>query len=241
MINRRLSLLLVALLAAYSGLAQQDNVLVFYKTKGFHHASIADGIGALMKLGDNHGFKVDTTQQGEVFNTADLQRFKLIVFLNTTGDVLNDEQQLAMQQFIHQGGGFVGIHSATDTEYSWPWYGKMVGAWFNGHPSNPNVQSGTIHVSEKNHPSTKDIPDPWTHEEEYYNFKEISPAIHILLTVDERSYHGGTNGALHPISWYQEFDGGRIFYTALGHTKEDFSDPIFLAHLLGGVEFALHR
>jgi len=107
----------------------------------------------------------------------------------------------------------LGIHSAADTEYEWPWYGRLAGAWFNGHPNNPNVRKGTFRVLDKSHPSTEGLPDRWMREDEFYNFKSIDPSIHVLVDIDEKSYEGGTNGDRHPMSWYHDFDGGRAFYT----------------------------
>ncbi|MEO7714330.1 MAG: ThuA domain-containing protein, partial [Gemmatimonadaceae bacterium] len=136
-------------------------------------------------------------------------------------------------------GGWVGIHSATDTEYDWPWYGRLAGAWFNGHPNNPNVQHGKFRVLDKNHPSTAGLPDRWDHEDEFYNFKSIDPTIRVLVDIDETSYRGGTNGDRHPMSWYHDVDGGRAFYTNMGHTEATFTEPLFLQHLLGGLRYAM--
>ncbi|MEM6320349.1 MAG: ThuA domain-containing protein, partial [Bacteroidota bacterium] len=157
---------------------------------------------------------------------------------NTTGDVLNGAQQLEFNRWIQAGGGFVGIHAATDTEYQWPWFGQLVGAYFNGHPNNPNVREASIQRIDKNHVSTSMIPDTWTREDEWYNFKSMNPNMNVLLNLDESTYKGGTNGENHPIAWYHEFDGGRSWYTGLGHTPETFTDPLFLEHLWGGINYA---
>src|SRR5690606_36743718 len=124
-------------------------------------------------------------------------------------------------------GGYVGVHSATDTEYGWPWYGKLAGAYFDSHPMNPNVQEGTVNVVQANHAATDSLPSSWSVADEWYNFKSLEPSNNVLITVDESTYKGGTNGNPHPISWYKEYDGGRSFYTAMGHTKEQFSDAKF--------------
>jgi type 1 glutamine amidotransferase len=144
-----------------------------------------------------------------------------------------------LQNYIHHGGGFVGIHAATDCLYDWEWYGKLVGAYFMKHPK---IQEASLHVIDGSHISTKGLPATWQHTDEWYNFKTISPDIKVLITVDEKSYTGGENGDKHPISWYQKFEGGRIFYTALGHTKEDYTtDALFKQHVVAGIKYALGR
>jgi cytochrome c len=160
------------------------------------------------------------------------------VFLNTTGDVLDPKQQDAFERYIQAGGGWVGIHSATDTEYDWSWYGRLAGAYFASHPNNPNVRRGTFRVRDKTHPATDGLPDRWEREDEFYNFKSINRGIRVLVDIDETSYQGGTNGDFHPMSWYHAYDGGRAFYTALGHKGAYWSEPLLLAHVLGGIEMA---
>lgn len=222
--------------------AQQKNgqrILVFSKTKGYFHESIPDGIAAVQKLGGENGFQVDTTKDASKFNADNLKQYKAIIFLSTTLDVLNDEQQEAMEGYIQGGGGFVGVHAAADTEYDWPWYNKLVGAYFKSHPNNPNVRKATINVIDKKHPATEGLPERWERSDEWYNYKDINPDLKVLAKLDEKSYEGGENGDNHPIMWYHEYDGGRAFYTGGGHTKESFADPVFMKHLLGGIEYAM--
>ncbi len=213
-------------------------VLVFSKTAEYRHESIPAGQAAILALGQQHGFEVDTTEDAEVFNEASLQNYNVIVFLSTTGDVLNDAQQLEMNRWVQAGGGFVGVHAAADTEYDWPWYGELVGAYFNGHPDNPNVRDAVIKVVDGTHPSVSHLPGSWPRTDEWYNYKDIKLDIKVLLNLDEQSYEGGTNGDNHPITWYRDFDGGRTWYTGLGHTDEAFKDPDFLKMLWGGIEYA---
>lgn len=217
----------------------ETRILVFSKTAGFRHESIESGIAALQDMGDKHGFLVDTTENSSHFNEENLLRYKAVVFLNTTGDVLNQEQQNDFERFIQAGGGYVGIHAATDTEYDWPWYGKLAGAYFESHPNNPNVKEGEFFVVDKNHAATDSLPEKFKRSDEFYSFKKINPDIKVLVKIDERTYTGGTNGDNHPMSWYHEFDGGRAFYTAMGHTSESFSEPLFLRHLWGGLQYVL--
>jgi cytochrome c len=215
------------------------NVLVFSKTAAFRHASITAGNAALLKLSKEKGFGISFTEDAAQFNEKNLKKFNAVIFLNTTGDILNNEQQTAFERYIQAGGGYVGIHAATDTEYDWPWYGKLAGAYFLDHPITPsNVQKGKFIVTEKNHWATKGMPDEFERSDEFYSFKDISPNIKVVVKIDEKSYIGGKNPDFHPISWYQEFDGGRSFYTAMGHTDETFSEPLFLNHLLAGIRYA---
>jgi cytochrome c len=233
----------LALLLLFLGLFQSCSqapkmkLLVFSKTAGFRHDSIEPGIEAIKKMAKEKGFEADYTEDATAF--LKLEGYTAVVFLNTTGDILDERQQEAFERFIQAGGGYVGIHAATDTEYDWPWYGELAGAYFLDHPSVPsNVQKGKFTVVEKDHGSTKHMPETFEHTDEFYNFRNISKNITPLLSIDEKSYEGGKNPDFHPMSWYQEFDGGRSFYTAMGHTKESFSDPLFLQHLWGGIEYA---
>lgn len=213
-------------------------VLVFCKTGGYYHKSIPTGIMAIQILGKNNNFKVDTTADASHFTERNLGKYAAVIFLNTTHEVLDPEQQRAFESYIRSGKGFVGVHAATDTEYEWPWYGKLVGAYFTNHPK---VQKASIRITDKKHPSTKFLPNVWEHTDEWYNFKDINPDIKVLAWLDEKSYEGGTNGNEHPIAWYHKFDGGRAFYTGLGHTDESYSDPLFLKHLLGGIQYAIGK
>ncbi|MGN6618447.1 MAG: ThuA domain-containing protein [Ilyomonas sp.] len=215
------------------------SVLVFTKTKGFHHESIPAGVAAIQKLGKEHHFDVDTTSDASKFNDDDLKDYKAVIFLSTTGNILNSDQQVALQRYIEAGGGFVGIHAAADAEYNWGWYNKLVGAYFKSHPGNPNVRTATIVVSDTANPAMNGIPEKWERTDEWYNYKNIMPDIHVLAKLDEDSYEGGENGRDHPIAWYHDFDGGRAFYTGGGHTTESFSEPLFLQHLAGGIEYAI--
>ena len=234
-----LVLLLASVCVPVATRSQESRVLVFSKTAGFRHSSIGVGLAAIRKLGQENGFSVDATEDAGAFTSKNLTRYRAVVFLNTTGDVLDAAQQDDFERYIQAGGGYVGIHSATDTEYDWPWYGRLAGAWFNGHPNNPNVRKGTFRVVDKSNPSTEGLPDRWDREDEFYNFKSIDPTIHVLVDIDEKSYEGGTNGDHHPMSWYHDFDGGRAFYTNMGHTEATFSEPLFLRHLLGGLRYAI--
>jgi type 1 glutamine amidotransferase len=152
-----------------------------------------------------------------------------VVFLSTTGDVLGPPQQMAFERFIRRGGGFVGVHSATDTEYDWPFYGGLVGAYFDGHP---DIQNATIQVEDQSHPTTTSLPRTWARRDEWYNFRRNPRgSVTVHATLDERTYSGGTMSPDHPIIWSQVYEGGRAWYTAGGHTVDSFSEPLFVEHL----------
>ncbi len=213
-------------------------VLVFSKTSGYRHKSIEKGAQTLKQLGRSNGFIVLQTETSADFNPKNLKNYKLVIFLSTTMDVLNDQEQDAFKSYINNGGNYLGIHAATDTEYDWPWYGKLAGAYFENHPQQ---QKAKIDVVDRTHPATVHLKEEWIHFDEWYNFMNLNPNVHVLMKLDESSYDGGTNGDNHPIAWYHEFDGGRAFYTGLGHTKEAFDDSDFKQHLLGGIEWCLGR
>ncbi|MDO5979515.1 ThuA domain-containing protein [Flavivirga spongiicola] len=231
-------LILIVTIMLGSCSRKEKRILVFSKTEGFRHGSIETGINALIKLGEENDFKVVATEDSTYFVEDSLKQFSAVVFLNTTGNILNYEQQADFERYIQAGGGFVGIHAATDTEYEWPWYNKLVGAYFEGHP---RIQEATLNVVDKNHKSTMNLEDTWVKKDEWYNFKNINPDINVLITIDETTYEGGTNGENHPISWYHNFDGGRAFYTEMGHTNDTYTNPLFLNHLLGGIIYAIGK
>ncbi|MCG5441397.1 ThuA domain-containing protein [Micromonospora sp. NIE79] len=211
-------------------------VLVFSKTAGFRHGSITPGIAAIQQLGAANGFTVEATEDAAQFTDANLDRFAAVIWLSTTGDVLNAAQQAAFERYITGGGGYVGVHSASDTEYDWQWYGGLVGAYFASHPAEQNV---TVKVADQAHPSTATLPQRWTRFDELYNYRTNPRGnAHVLATLDETTYTGGSMGADHPISWCQNYSGGRAWYTGLGHTDASYTEANFRQHLLGGIRTA---
>lgn len=216
----------------------RPRILIYSKTNGYHHASIPAGIAAIKKLGAENGFDVDDTVDSTRFNSKNLKKYAAIIFLSTTGKVFGPDEESAFRAYIEHGGGFVGIHAATDCEYNWPWYGELVGAYFKSHPKQ---QQAKLIIVDKSNPSTVGLPDPWERFDEWYNFRNLSQQTKILLKIDESSYTGGENGDNHPMAWYHDFDGGRAFYTALGHTDESYSDSNYLHHILGGIKYAMTK
>jgi type 1 glutamine amidotransferase len=224
--------------------------LIFSKTAAFrHNECIPQGTVKIAQMGAHHGFDVDATENAAAFTDANLAQYDVVIWLCTTGDVLNADQQAAFERYIQAGGGYAGIHSASDTEYDWPWYGGLVGAYFRDHPGSVNqqFQVATMNVEDRHSAATRRLPRRWTREEEWYNFRSNPrDSVHVLISVDERTYDprgysvpgGSPPMGDHPISWCQPYDGGRAFYTALGHKGVYWSEPLLLSHVLGGIEMA---
>ena len=237
-----LSLSIISLLTSFSissvrpAMKKQSKILIFSKTNGYRHESIETGIAAIKRLGKENNFSVDATEDSLDINDKKLSRYQAVIFLCPTGKVLGEQQQTALQKFIHKGKGFMGIHSATDCETNWPWYVKMIGASFDIHPKQ---QQAKLIVVDNTHISTKHLPAVWERWDEWYNFHNLNPDVHVLIKIDEKSYEGGKHGDNHPMAWYQNFEGGKIFYTELGHTKESYGEPLYLQHILGGIKYAL--
>lgn len=213
-----------------------EKVLVFSKTAGFRHDSIPDGIAAIKELGAANGFTVDATEDAKAFTAKNLAKYDAVIWLSTTGDVLDGKQQAAFEGYIKKGGGYVGVHAAADTEYDWPFYGGLAGAYFQSHPA---IQPAKVQVEDHGHPSTAHLPGTWDRTDEWYNYRSNPrDRAHVLASLDESSYSGGSMSGDHPIAWCQDYQGGRSFYTGSGHTKESFADPAYRTHLLGGIRWA---
>jgi type 1 glutamine amidotransferase len=232
-----ITVILTLFLFTSSCAQETSKVIVFSKTEGYRHKSIEEGIKSIIKLGKENQFLVQSTEDANELIAA-LSSCKVVIFLNTTGNVLNNAQQEKFKAFIKNGGGFVGVHAATDTEYEWPWYGKMIGAYFESHPKQ---QEAIIEIIETKHLSTDFLKKKRTKFDEWYNFKNINPDVTVLMNLDESSYKGGKNGKNHPIAWFHKYEGGNIFYTGLGHTEESYKDATFLKHLSGGILYAMGR
>jgi type 1 glutamine amidotransferase len=211
-------------------------VLLFTRTEAFVHSSIPLAVEAIREVAADAGAEVDATDDSDIFDATDLAEYDVVVFLMTTGDVLDAEQQSAFTEFIRRGGGYAGVHSAADTEYDWAWYGQLVGAYFASHP--PGIREGTIFVRDADHAATSHLPATWVRADEWYDFRDVQPGSATLLDVDETTYKTSSENpqpSPRPIAWFREFDGGRSFYTGLGHTDESWSDPLFVDHVWGGI------
>ncbi len=242
--------LLVLLLFAFGALATSSaapaaaadapfSILVFSKTGAgaFRHDSIPVGIEALRKIGPENGFTVVASEDPAVISATTLKAFQVVVFLSTTGDILDNAQKQAFIAWYQAGHGWVGIHAASDCEYNWTWYGGLVGAYFKGHPAQ---QPAKIAVVDHTFIATAFLPPIWERKDEWYNFRALPKDVHVLLNIDEKSYDPGPDamGASHPMAWYHLYDGGRAFYTELGHTQESYAEANFLKHITGGILWA---
>lgn len=215
------------------GTHARGRVLVFTRTLEYRHASIPDGVQAVTRLAEADGFAVQHTEDPSVFADRELQGVRVVVWLSTSGDVLDDDQRRALARWLQAGGAFAGVHSASASEQGWPAFADVVGARFTGHP---DVQTATVRVEDRDHPSTAGLPSAWRHRDEWYEFdRNPRDRVRVLLTVDETTYEGGAMGADHPVAWCSTSGAGRTWYTALGHESEAYTDPLFLAHLGGGL------
>lgn len=204
---------------------KRPHVLVFSKTAAFRHDSIPVGVKMFESMGLREGVTCEATEDAAEFNPERLGNFNAVVFLSTTGDVLNDAQQLALQEFVEAGGGFVGIHAASDTEYDWGWYGECVGAYFKSHPT---IQPARVLVEDRRHPSTQFLPEVWERTDEWYDFRANPRGkVRVLASLDPKSYSGSSMADDHPITWCRQVGKGRAWYTAFGHTAETYGEPNF--------------
>jgi len=253
MIRMRFLLVSCAIVVALAGCGSDDDAppvetgpieaLLFTRTQGFRHPSIEDAVAFFTSLAPEEEINVVHTEDPSIFTDEGLSPFDVVIFGNTTGDVLDDSQQGALQRFIRSGKGYVGAHSAADTEHQWPWYGELVGAYFISHPLLPVEVEVT--TEDGTHPSTRHLPDTFLFTDEIYNFDRNPRRDHsILLTIDEEGFifpnfpGGPSMGDDHPIAWFKEFEGGRSFYTNLGHRPETWQDPLFQQHILEGIRWA---
>jgi len=220
-------------------------VLVYTKNgKGYVHDNIAAGVGAIQQLGNQYGFKVDASDDPAVFTEQNLKKYALLIFNNTNNEVFDtDEQKVAFMRYVQAGGGFIGIHSATGTERQWPWFKRLIGATFLRHAKH---QPFTEIIIDPSNPSTSFLPKTWQRDDECYFFKEYNPDIHVLIVHDlaslndndKPSYYGGTSS---PSVWCHEFDGGRQWYTSLGHDSTTYKTPEFQKHLMGGIIWVIGK
>jgi len=230
-------LLGTSLLTSTSARTNNPTLLVFTKTAEYRHESIPAGVQMLRDLGKEHGFSIDHMEDAAVFEKQGLADYAAIVFLSTTGDILNPQQQNAFVQYVQNGGAFAGIHAAADTEKDWPWYGGLVGAWFSNHPE---IQTATVDIEDRTHVSTRMLPERWERTDEWYNYRRNPRGdVHVLMTLDEDSYEGGEHDGDHPIAWCHNYDGGRSWYTGSGHTEESYAEPLFREHVLEGIRWAV--
>lgn len=223
---------------------EEVNILLYTKNgKGFVHDNIPNSIEAIKALGEEYGFTVDATEDPADFTEDNLKKYDAIVFSNTNNEVFDtDAQKVAFMRYIQAGGGFVGIHSASGTEREWKWFKQLLGGTFLWHEP---YQKFTVKILDHGHPSLAHLPARWEKEDECYYLSEMNLDLNILavndmstLTIPDKKkrQQPKTFGDIFPSVWSQEFDGGRQWYTSLGHSKEDYKDPDFRKHILGGIQ-----
>ena len=217
----------------------QQKILVFTKTAGYRHEAIEKGVATFEAIGVEENIKVIHTEDAAIFNTPPLSQYDAIVFLNTTGDILDASQQQAFEAYITNGGRFLGGHAAADTEYDWPFYGELLGGYFESHPNNPNILEATLIKTANAHPATAHLESQFTRADEWYNYKSVRPSITPVLLLDESSYKGGNQGDYHPISWYTTFGKAKSFYIGGGHTKQAYDEPNFRQHIKAALMWCL--
>lgn len=215
--------------------SEMTNILVFTKANGYVHDSAEVGAKIIKELEKTQPYLVQISDDSLMFRESNLKNYDVIIFFSTSGDILDEDGKAAFKSFINSGRGFVGIHGATTTEKNWPWYGKLIGTYFTDHPK---IQEATLKTLVNDVPSTKHLPKDWVWSDEWYNWSHpLDKNIEVLITVDESTYKGGKHPEFHPISWRQEFEGGRIWYTALGHSSYSYRDENFLKHIVGGIKW----
>ena len=221
------------------------HVLIFSHSTGYRHASIEPGVAAFQAMGARAGMNMTASEDPDIFSDAGLHGVDAIILLSNSTrrddpatEFFTDAQRAAFQAFVHRGGGVVAIHAAADSHYRWPWYVRMIGARFDHHP--PGIPAGTVRVVDPRHQATRGLPVSWSRTDEWYYFDDIDPTIHVLVTLDPASI-GQADFNPNPISWAHEFEGGRIFYTAMGHTPESYADPLYLRHVENGLNWVLRR
>jgi len=228
----------LVLITVVVGCQSTENILVFSKTNGFRHGSIPAGISAINNMAQDAHWQMTFSEDSTLFNQAELHKYDLVIFLNTTGDILGPDEEAAFKSYLQNGGRFMGIHSASDTENNWLWYGQMLGARFASHPP---VQSAEINVHHEDaHPCISHLPEKWTRTDEYYNFKEpLVNYANVLLDLNESTIEGIKMNTYHPLAWHHKFQGAKVFYTALGHTKEAYEEKAFVLHLEQAIQWLL--
>lgn len=247
-INLKISTLLIlfSIISTQTVLSQKMEILVFSKTAGYRHDCIEDATTVLKELANEQNWLLDATEDSLAFTPGNLKKYDVVIFLQTTNNILNNNQQEAFENYIENGGSLVTIHSGTVTEYEWPWYEKAIGAYFTGHPP---VQQGKVIIEDRNHPSTAHFPDSvWVIDDEWYSFdRNPREDVHVLMSIDENSYEVDDNRWFegveqrmgdHPLVWYKKVGKGRVFQTALGHESELYLNELFQKHLIGAIKWA---
>lgn len=245
-----LVLTVLPVVARLDGKLKNSRVLVYTKNgKGYVHDNIASAVACVKELAAANAFTVDVSDDASVFTEANLQKYQLLIFTSTNNDVFDtDEQRVAFRRYIEAGGGFVGVHSVTGTERNWKWFKQMLGETFSWHAKGQVFRLKNI---DPTHPSMKDVPATWDRHDECYFGKELYPGmkvlmVHVLSTLEKDQTdlidkNKGSFADYYPAVWYQQFEGGNIWVTTLGHSKESYQDPVYQNHLLQGIRYIATR
>jgi uncharacterized protein len=247
--RRLIPFVLAFLIAAPSAAAQPatspGSILIYSGTTGYRHESIPAGIKALTAMAARRGLGVVASEDPAVFSASSLKRFKAIVLLSCTTDPrkpesewLVGERRNALQQFVRSGGGILAIHAAADSHYHWPWYSRMIGAHFQRHPA--GTPKGRVTVVAPGEPAVEGLPRSIERTDEWYYFEDYDPVSKVLVTLDPASI-GESDTNPNPLAWTRQINDGRVFYTAMGHTTESYSEPFFLQHVGRGLDWVLRR
>jgi type 1 glutamine amidotransferase len=224
--------------AGKPGPRPEFRLLTYSQPGSLHHStgSVQAAAAAIERLGKRHSFRVASRQRPAVFRDEVLRRYDAVAMISPDGDVLDAGQQAAFERFIRAGGGFVGIHAASAAEPDWPFFVDLLGARVVSHPP---LQAATVLVEDRDHPATSRLPDPWVRSDEWYEFdRDPRAAVHVLASIDFSAIAGASAGGVRPISWCRRFEGGRSFYTAMGHEPQAYAEPALRRHLLGGIRWA---
>lgn len=237
------ALLLLLCGPATAEVPAKGNILIFSHTTGFRHDSIPAGTAAVADIATKRGLTVTKSEDPELFSSESLKRFRVIIFLSTTTDPKNPasewltgNRRTALREFVARGGGILAIHAAADSHYYWPWYTKLIGGHFERHP--PGTPKGSVTALLPRHPAMRGLPSKIERVDEWYYFDDLDPTSTFLMTLDPKSI-GESDANPNPMVWTREVDGGRVFYTAMGHTRESYSEAFFLAHLANGLDWLL--
>ena len=251
MISRRLTLgLCTALLALASFTTahakDKGRVLVYSGSTGYRHASIPAAVAAIKALGEKAGYVIDTSEDPEVFNADNLAKYKALVLVSNSTDPKKPESEWfvgskrdALVGFLKAGKGVIGLHAAADSHYNWGWYGQMIGGYFDHHPK--GTPKGVVTVVDSRHPATAKLPRTLQRNDEWYYYKDFDPTVRVLVTIDPKSIgdSGEADVNPNPLVWCHDFGGGRVFYSALGHTDESWSEPYLVNLMTGALAYAV--
>ncbi len=233
--------------------AEGKKVLLFSKTTGFRHEeSIEAGKAKFEELASQEGWFLHNTESAGVFNGDQLAKFDVVIFNNSTGRVLTDEQRVLVQEYVENGGKLIGIHGAGDDSHHWDWYqGKLLGAKFSHHPLDPQLQEAQVMLDDgAESVLAEGLSKGWKHTDEWYIFFENPRAsdFDILYTINGDQIIPNGNllwikdknwgmGEDHPVAWSKKVGNGKTFYTSMGHHAAVWEQKAFVDMLVNAVNW----